>query len=524
MVVWIDLAFLLVAAAGGALAASLVYWLRGGEAPLVHGSEAEAHFAQEILARLQELTQKVAAEVDQHSECVEEINAQLRSSPQHDEEAVITAVAQLIEANHRMQRELQAAEERLQAQARQIETQALEARTDPLTRVANRRAFDDELRRCHERWVQQGVPTTLLLIDVDHFKRFNDTLGHQAGDDALRHVADVLKRTVGEVALIARYGGEEFAVLFPSMTADAAIPYCERARQAIAGARLMIDEREYRLTVSMGVAQWRVEETECELLRRADEALYASKSAGRNCGHFHDGRFCRLLKATVQVPTAEEAFPDGVGDEWLFAPDLSTEALFREPIANVASRPAFFDELIRRLSQLRRHKTPLSLVLIQVDGYARHVREQGPSAAEVVLRITAQLINAAMRDLDLVARISEDTFALMLPGTRLADAQLLAQRILQAAQRCTLPRRAALLRLSLYFGVVEATPTDDLRRVLQRARLALASNVDSARQSEATTPAAVAAAAAPAVPEASLAASQTHSAAPGANLVTPEMK
>jgi diguanylate cyclase len=508
MVLLIDLAFLLLAAAGGAIAVSLIYWLRG-EAALASPSEAEAHFAQEILARLQELTHKVAAEVDQHSECVEEINAQLRSSPQHNEEEVITAVAQLIEANHRMQRELQAAEERLQAQARQIETQALEARTDPLTRVANRRAFDDEFRRCHERWVQQGIPTTLLLLDVDHFKRFNDTLGHQAGDDALRHVADVLKRTVGEVALIARYGGEEFAVLFPNLTADAAIPYCERARQAIASARLMIDEREYRLTVSMGVAQWRPEETECDLLRRADEALYASKNAGRNCGHFHDGRFCRLLRATVNAPTATEAFPDRVGDEWLFEHDQSTEALFREPIANVTSRPAFFDELIRRLSQLRKHKTPLSLVLVRVDGYARLVREQGPTAGEVVLRITAQLINAAMRDLDLVARISEDTFALMLPGTRLADAQQLAQRIRQAAQRCTLPRRAALLRLVLHFGAVEASGADDLRRLLQRARLALASAAESSQQPDASPQPALAAAVAPAATNVGLTTPQT---------------
>jgi diguanylate cyclase len=498
-----DLVFLLLAAAGGAVAVGLVYWLRG-ETSAVHGSEAAVHFAEETLARLQDLTQKVAAEVDQHAECVEEISAQLRSSPHHDEEAVIAAVAQLIEANRRMQRELQAAEERLQAQARQIEMQALEARTDPLTRVANRRAFDDELRRCHERWVQQGIPTTMLLLDVDHFKRFNDTLGHQAGDDALRHVADVLKRTVGDVAFVARYGGEEFAVLFPNQTADMAIPYCERARQAIANTRLTIDGREHRITVSMGVAQWLPDETECDLLRRADEALYASKNGGRNCGHFHDGRCCRLVRATVSAPAAAEAFPEGVGDEWLFEHDLSTEALFREPIANVANRPAFFDELIRRLSQLRKHKTPLSLVLIQVDGYPRLVREQGPSAGEVVLRITAQLINAAMRDLDVVTRISDDTFALMLPGTRLADAQLLAQRIQQAAQRCVLPRRAALPRLELRFGTVEATPSDDLRRVLQRARLSLNTAADSTRQASTASPPAVAAMAASSAPAPSL--------------------
>lgn len=481
MTIWIDMAFLLLAAAGGVAAASLIHWLRG-EPPPPPPSEAEARFAHDVLDRLQELTQKVAAEVDQHAECVEEINAQLRNTPPHDEASLVTAVAHLIEANQRMRRELQAAEERLQAQARQIERQALEARTDPLTRVANRWAFDEEIRRCRGQWVQQGIPSTLMLLDVDHFKRFNDSLGHQAGDDALRYVAEMLKRHLGEVALVARYGGEEFAVLFPGITAEAAIPYCEQARQAIAHARLKIEEREYRLTVSLGVAQWLPDETECDLLRRADEALYASKNAGRNCGHLHDGRLCRLLRAASTPASLNPTFPDGLGDEWLFQPDVSTQALFREPIANVAPRPAFFDDLIRRLSQLRKHQTPLALVLIRVDGFPRMVSDHGPTAAEVVLRITAQLINAAMRDLDQVTRISEDTFALMLPGTRLEDAQALAQRIGQAAQRCTLPRRAAIRTLPLSLGVVEASPADDLRRLLQRARTALAAAVEEAPQ------------------------------------------
>ncbi|MCX7677498.1 MAG: diguanylate cyclase [Alteraurantiacibacter sp.] len=433
----------------------------------------DARFAQDVLGRLQELTQKVAAEVDQHTECVEEINAQLRSAPEPDEAAVVAAVAHLIEANQRMRRELQAAEERLQAQARQIERQALEARTDPLTRVANRWAFDEEFRRCRGQSVQQGTPTTLMLLDVDHFKRFNDSLGHQAGDDALRHVAETLKRVLGDVALIARYGGEEFAALFPGMGAEAAIPYCEQARLAIANARLRINDREHRITVSLGVAQLLPGETECELLQRADAALYASKNAGRNCGHLHDGRLCRLLRAAPAPALPSPAFPEGVGDEWIFQPELCTQTLFREPIANVAPRPAFFDELIRRLSQLRKHHTPLSLVLVQVEGYAHMVGQHGPSAAEVVLRITAQLINATLRDLDQVTRIAEDTFALLLPGMQLADAQTLAQKIVHAAQRCTLPRRAAISALPLRVGVVEAAPRDDLRRLLQRARAAL---------------------------------------------------
>ena len=89
----------------------------------------------------------MAAEVDQHAECVEEITAQL-AGDDNDEAAVVAAVSQLIDANRRMQRQLDSAEERLEAQAGQIESHAAEARTDPLTQVANRRALDDELARC----------------------------------------------------------------------------------------------------------------------------------------------------------------------------------------------------------------------------------------------------------------------------------------------------------------------------------------------------------------------------------------
>src|SRR5439155_11482685 len=110
-------------------------------------------------------------------------------------------------------RELDSAEERLQSQALQMESHACEARTDALTQVANRRALDDELTRCLIDFQRRQTPTTLMLLDVDHFKRFNDTHGHQAGDDALQGVARLVRQAVGEAGFVARYGGEEFAVV-----------------------------------------------------------------------------------------------------------------------------------------------------------------------------------------------------------------------------------------------------------------------------------------------------------------------
>jgi diguanylate cyclase len=477
----IDLAFLLLAALSGAAAASLVIWLRAGSR--ASPSEApEAGYARETLNRLQELTLRVAADVDQHAICVEEISAQL-ASEDNDEAAVVSAVTQLIDANRRMQRQLDTAEERLQTQAEQIHSHAVEARTDPLTLVANRRALDDELARCVDQFVQRGTSTTLMLLDVDHFKRFNDTHGHQAGDDALKSVARVIRQVVGDVGLVARYGGEEFAVVFAGLNIAAATPYCERARQAVAVANLRAGGQDLRVTASAGLAELLTSETAVETLGRADEALYASKKAGRNCGHLHDGRNCRLIRYLEQQQTVAAAFSadNRIGDEWLYETEVTTEALYQEPIPNVASRPAYFDHLIRRLGQWRRGGTPLAVVLIQVDAYPRIASDYGATAADAVLRITAQLINASMRDMDQLTRLSEDTFALLLPGAMLADGVTIVERLRQAVERCRLPRRAGANWFTISAGAVQASEGDDLRHILERAREALTSAVKQGR-------------------------------------------
>ena len=459
----------------------LIAWLRAGQGVMNRSQNEADHFARETLARLQDLTRRVAAEVDQHAVCVEEISAQL-SSDEADEASVVEAVSQLIDANRRMQRQLDSAEERLEAQAAQIESHAVEARTDPLTQVANRRALDDELARCVADFQRRGTPTTVMLLDVDHFKRFNDSHGHQAGDDALKMVARAVQQAVGDSGLVARYGGEEFAVVLPGRTASEATPFCERARQAVGETPVRIDGMDCRITVSGGVAELLTGEMEQEIIGRADEALYASKNAGRNCAHIHDSRTTRLLRYHEPAScTSAAATADQVGDEWLYEAEVSTEALFREPIPNVASRPAFFDDLIRRLGQWRRGGPPLTLLLIQVDAYPRIVSDHGPSCAEVVLRITAQFINALMRDMDHIARLSDDTFAVLLPGAVLSDGVAIAERLRHAVERCRLPKRAGTNWYTISAGVVQANEGDDMRRVLQRARAALTSAVNQGR-------------------------------------------
>lgn len=149
------------------------------------------------------------------------------------------------------------------------------ADTDALTGVSNRRHFDRLLREGFERSLLTGRRLSVLLIDVDHFKRVNDHEGHLAGDEVLRQLGLLLQRAVRSDTVVARYGGEEFAVITPSGLAEA-VGLAERLRRAV--------EAESRIRVSVGVASFEasLDRDEPALLARADRALYAAKSGGRN--------------------------------------------------------------------------------------------------------------------------------------------------------------------------------------------------------------------------------------------------
>jgi diguanylate cyclase (GGDEF)-like protein len=150
------------------------------------------------------------------------------------------------------------------------------AMVDPLTGVANRRAFDVHI----EGLVGSAV---LLIIDIDHFKNYNDLEGHRAGDDCIRRVARALAANVlRSEDLIARYGGDEFAAILHDIDLDDAIHVAERIRRAVSDLAIPAGEAGGTITVSIGVAAFLPGEDTSELVRRADEALYRAKSEGRN--------------------------------------------------------------------------------------------------------------------------------------------------------------------------------------------------------------------------------------------------
>ncbi len=160
----------------------------------------------------------------------------------------------------------------------------MEAMTDALTNLANRKSFDEALD-AHCEGDDVTKPLTLAVIDIDHFKRFNDTWGHQTGDQVLRYVASVLARIGRPPRLAARYGGEEFGLLFPGETVANVERLLNDARQEIASRvlkRRSTNEDLGTVTISAGIAQREYAEDSFDLLDRADKALYLSKNNGRN--------------------------------------------------------------------------------------------------------------------------------------------------------------------------------------------------------------------------------------------------
>jgi two-component system cell cycle response regulator len=171
--------------------------------------------------------------------------------------------------------------DRLRQSVRQSMEMAL---YDPLTGLNNRRSLESRLPAMIEAARQRGAALTMMILDIDYFKRVNDTHGHDAGDLVLKGFAAHLQEIVRGGDLLCRLGGEEFVVVMPGVDAAHAAQIAERARRAVESKAFLIGgaNASVSITVSVGLAEWRLECDSNELYRRADRALYVSKSAGRN--------------------------------------------------------------------------------------------------------------------------------------------------------------------------------------------------------------------------------------------------
>ncbi|MBI4276178.1 MAG: GGDEF domain-containing protein [Rhizobiales bacterium] len=200
-------------------------------------------------------------------------------------ESLVKTTKDMEQANQKLEARLSASKQEINQLQENLEVVRSESLTDPLTSLANRKFFDSSLNENLAEAIAKNEPLSLLMTDVDHFKKFNDTYGHLTGDQVLRLVAMAMKQNIKGKDVAARYGGEEFAVILPNTMLRSALTVGDHVRQAVMAKELMkrsTGEHLGRVTISVGVATLRQGDNAQALIGRADACLYAAKRAGRN--------------------------------------------------------------------------------------------------------------------------------------------------------------------------------------------------------------------------------------------------
>lgn len=189
-----------------------------------------------------------------------------------------------------------------------------QARTDALTGLFNFRHFTDALQTEMERVRRTVQPMGLIMVDIDHFKRFNDTYGHDVGNIALIHVARIVADTVRKLDVACRFGGEEFAIILPSTPLVFANLVAERMRAAVESTSIVHKGQVLHVTISLGVVvhEPTVSTSSADLLTKVDALLYQSKTQGRNCVSTSEPL---VPESKLKVTAAEKSALFSFGDE-----------------------------------------------------------------------------------------------------------------------------------------------------------------------------------------------------------------
>lgn len=219
--------------------------------------------------------------LDEHQSFIKK--AQSSSALQQVEQMLSAEVDSMRRATEQYRRQLEEANARIRQQEAELQKLSTDAFTDFLTKIANRRAFDKRLAEEFERYNRYRQGYSLIMIDIDHFKRINDSLGHVAGDRILRAVATILQEEQRGSDFFARYGGEEIAVILPGTDCKQALVVADKMRRKVESARLNYEGQSVSITISAGVAQVGAKDRDAiGIVGRADQALYRAKDSGRN--------------------------------------------------------------------------------------------------------------------------------------------------------------------------------------------------------------------------------------------------
>ena len=306
----------------------LGYWLGRRKAA---GSVVDREQFLSFLQNLSSWTTEFAGDVSNYQSQLSNLSERMQDSSGAPREEILGLLSQIMQANQQLKHRLDTAEERLESQTHQIADYLTEARTDGLTGLFNRRSFDQTLDELYAGWVNKHVPFSLALIDIDHFKKINDTYGHPAGDAVLTKMAELMQSECNDAVCVARYGGEEFAVL-SLKTLEETADTIDRLRAKVARTEFQHEGVVIPVTLSGGTTRVEGDDQIAKIVRRSDEALYAAKLSGRNRIYLHDGNICRLVTKIAPTITA--------------ARDLRSEPVRAEPVRSVVE-----DDSHRRIQE-----------------------------------------------------------------------------------------------------------------------------------------------------------------------------
>jgi len=336
---------------------------------------------------------------------------------------------------------------------------------DELTGSHNRRFLLGLVDREKERSDRNGRPFCLCLFDLDFFKRINDSHGHAAGDAVLRAFAAAVQGQIRATDAFGRYGGGEFLLMLPETPAPDAVVLAERVRRVVAALRCVHEGREIAMTVSVGVAEYRLGEASAQAIARADEALYGAKSLGRNRVRCHD--------ADQRQPVAAPAGSAARG-----AADASSARLPGgaqcDQLTGLLNRSLLRDRLRHAMDRAKRNRRMVALLLLNINRFKEINDELGIEAGDALLSQVGATIRSTLRDADTVARWGGDEFIALLEDLGFeSDAHRVAEKILDRFG-LPLPVAGRDCFVTLAAGVALYPAADcDLDALLKRADIAM---------------------------------------------------
>jgi diguanylate cyclase len=252
--------------------------------------QSTGHKLENAMGRVLALIGQAGADTSAYGRRMADLSGELSGGHSLDEvqatvKQIVAETRGILIKNQELEHRLARSTREIKTLRRDLESVRRDALTDPLTGIANRKLFDQRLREACAGALETGGETCLVLLDIDHFKAFNDRYGHRVGDEVLKLVAKQMRDQVKGRDTPARYGGEEFALILPETSLVNAAKLADRIREALSGHTLTSRRsamRYGRITLSAGVAAYRYGEPLEQLLQRADRALYRAKDQGRN--------------------------------------------------------------------------------------------------------------------------------------------------------------------------------------------------------------------------------------------------